>query len=312
MIEIVTSRIRPWHLATALALATALTIAAMEWWSLSHRYDAGHLLERLPLENSVKLWIDVDQLRASGLLDLLAGSAAAEDPEYRSFTQQIGFDYRTSLYGVAAAFRKGDVYFAVHGKFDFQKLDDYARKQEGGSCRDSVCSLPASQPGRFVSFYPIGSEALALAVSGEPAGVRMIALNAGTPALNPRAPLWISAPGAAFSGLGHLPSGAQAFLSPLAETQESAFSVGPTGAGNALELRLDATCLSTDAALRVAAQLSSTTEELRKMIRLQHLTPSAADLSGLLVSGKFEARDARATGIWPLERKLLESLLGAK
>ena len=55
MIESVTSRIRPWHLAVALALATAAAITTMEWWSLSRRYDAGHMLARLPVENSVKL-----------------------------------------------------------------------------------------------------------------------------------------------------------------------------------------------------------------------------------------------------------------
>ena len=302
--------IRPWHLAVALAVVCGGVIATLEWASLSHRYDAAHMLGRLPLADSVKLWVDVDQLRSSGMLDLLAGSAAAEDPEYREFTRQIGFDYRTSLDGVAAAFHNGNVYFAVHGKFDFKKLVDYVHKQEGGSCQDVVCSLPASQPGRYVSFYPLDGQALALAFSGEPAGVRMVAPNPGTPPLNPSAPVWISAPGSAYSEFKHLPSGAQAFLSPLTETRESAFSIGPAGSG--LELHLDATSASADSALRLAAQLSSTTEELRKMIRLQHMTPSAADLSGLLVSGRFEAHDVHVTGVWPLERKLLESLFTGK
>jgi hypothetical protein len=302
---------RPWHLAAALVLVSVGAISILEWRSLSQRYDAGHMLERLPLEDSVKVWVDVDQLRASGLLDLLAGSAATEDPEYRSFTQQIGFDYRTSLDGVAAAFRKGNVYFAVHGKFDFKKLDDYAAKQQG-HCQDGVCSMAASTQGRFVSFYPLAGEALALAFSGEPEGVRMIAPSARTPSANPRAPVWISAPGSAFGGLTHLPSGAQAFLSPLADSQESAFSIGPAQDPSKLQIQLDAACISADLAAKLAAQLTSTTDILRKMLQREHLTPSSSDLSSLLSSGRFESRESHVSGTWPLDRKLLENLLSGK
>jgi len=303
---------RPWQLAAALAVVTVGVISVLEWRNLSQRYDAGHMLERLPLEGSVKVWVDFDQLRASGLLDLLAGSSAAEDPDYKSFTQQIGFDYRTDLQGVAAAFRKDNTYFSVHGKFDFKKLDDYAAKQQG-HCVDAVCSMPASQPGRFVSFYPLAGEALALAVSGEPEGVRMIAPSARAAEANPRAPVWISAPGSSFSGLAHLPAGAQAFLSPLADTVESSFSIGPTGdGGKDLRIQLDSTCPSADVAVKLAAQLSSTTDLLRKMLQRDHLTPGKSDLTSLFSSGRFEVHDARVSGTWPLDRKLLENLLAGK
>jgi hypothetical protein len=302
---------RPRYLAAALAFITATVIAILEWHSLSQRYDAAHMLERLPLQGSVKIWVDFDQLRASGLLDLLAGSPAAEDPDYRSFTQQIGFDYRTNLNGVAAVYRQGNVYLAAHGKFDFQKLNAYAQTQQG-HCEDSVCSVPASQTGRWVSFYPLASEALAFASSTEPEGVRLIAPNARTPSLDPQAPVWISAPGTTFSGLSHLPSGTQAFLSPLADTVESSFSVGPTADRKALQIQLDASCPSPQVASQLAERLTSVTDILRKMLQRDHLTPSSSDLTSLLSSGKFEAHDLHATGTWPLDRKLLENLASGK
>jgi uncharacterized membrane-anchored protein YhcB (DUF1043 family) len=303
---------RPWQLAAALGLVTAVVIGVLAWRNSAQRYDAGHMLERLPLDNSVKIWVDVDQLRSSGMLEMLAGSAAAEDPEYKSFAQQIGFDYRSNLDSFAAAIRAGNMYFAVHGKFDFKKLDDYAGKQQQGGCRDSVCSMPATQAGRYISFYPLAGEALALAVSGEPEGVRMIAPTGRTPTANPHAPVWISAPGSSFTGLSHLPDGAQAFLSPLAETRESAFSIGPDAGGKALQIELDAACASADSAKRLAEQLTSVTDLLRKMLQRQHLAPSASDLSNLLSKGNFQVHEAKVAGIWPLDRTLVEKLLAGR
>src|SRR5690349_13999329 len=126
---------RPRNLAVALALITAAVIAIILWRGSTADVDPPHLLGRLPLDYSVKIWVDFDGLRASGLLDTLAGSSAAEDPDYRAFAQQIGFDYRKDLKGVAAAYRNGNLYLAVHGKFDFKKLDEYAANQKG-SCQN--------------------------------------------------------------------------------------------------------------------------------------------------------------------------------
>jgi hypothetical protein len=172
--------------------------------------------------------------------------------------------------------------------------------------------MPASQPGRFVSFYPLARQALAFASSTEPEGVRLVAPSARTPSVDPHAPVWISVPGADFAGLNHLPSGTQAFLSPLADSIESSFSVGPTQDRKALQIQLDASCASPSAATQLAERLNSTTDILRKMLQRDHLTPNSSDLTSLLSSGKFEAHESHATGVWPLDRKLLENLSSGK
>ena len=51
----------------------------------------------LPADRATLVYIDTDALRKSGLLDLLAGSKAAEEADYRKFVEQTGFDYRTDL-----------------------------------------------------------------------------------------------------------------------------------------------------------------------------------------------------------------------
>ncbi len=44
-------------------------------------------------------------LRSAGILDLLAGSKSAEDPDYKKFVDESGFDYCTALDRLAIGFR---------------------------------------------------------------------------------------------------------------------------------------------------------------------------------------------------------------
>jgi hypothetical protein len=39
------------------------------------------------------------------------------------------------------------------------------------------------------------------------------------------------------------------------------------------------------------------------------MTPSPADLSGLLVAGSFLAKEGRVEGTWPLDRRFVDGLL---
>ena len=48
---------------------------------------------------------------------------------------------------------------------------------------------------------------------------------------------------------------------------------------------------------------------LKKMLEREHMTPNANDLSGVLTAGTFSQQNERVTGIWPIERGFLESLL---
>src|SRR6266849_5717915 len=166
-------RFQPWQLAVLVVLICAAAVGVSHWRSVSRPFNAVALVECLPPDQATHLYIDVGALRRSGLLDLLAGSKAAEEPDYRRFVEQTGFDYRTDLDAIAAAFFRGNVYLTLRGRFQWKPLSDYARAQ-GGQCRNTICTLPASRPDRNISFYPLKADVLAFSVSAEERGVTMI------------------------------------------------------------------------------------------------------------------------------------------
>lgn len=302
-------RFQPWQLAAAVIFLCAGTLALVHWRS-QRSYDAVTLVECLPPDQSTHVYIAVGALRSSGLLDVLAGSKAEEEPDYRRFVDQTGFDYRTDLDEVAAGFLNGGSYFALKGRFDWKKLNAYARAQ-GGECRNAVCTMAAADAGRHISFYPISTDVLALAVSAEERGVTLVGPSQWSkPPQLPPEPVWISAPAFAFNNVKDLPAGAQSFLSPLAEAQRAVFAIGPDG--ERLKIRLEVTCASPESAAALAQKLTSTTELLKKMLERDKMTPNARDLSGVLVAGTFAAQDRRVTGTWPVERAFLEALASGK
>ncbi len=302
-------RFQPWQLAVAVILLCAAAVGVSHW-RRTRPFTAVALVECLPPDQATHLYIDVQALRSSGLLELLAGSKAAEEADYRKFVDQSGFDYRTDLDAVAAAFFHGNVYFTLRGRFEWKRLSEYARL-EGGSCRNTICTMPASKADRHISFYPLKSDVLALAVSNDERGVSMIGPNQWrNPPHLPAEPVWISAPSFAFSDLNDMPAGTHSFLSPLAQAQEVVFAVGPQG--QRLQIRLEVACATPEAAAALANQLTSTTDLLKKMIEREHGTPNTRDLSGVLVAGNFQQQDKRVVGTWPLERGFVEALAAGR
>ncbi|HEY1757549.1 MAG TPA: hypothetical protein VGG72_19405 [Bryobacteraceae bacterium] len=308
-------RFRPWHLAVALVLVVLAAVGLVEW-RRSRLYDASRLMQTLPVDGAVKVYIDVQQLRKGGLLESLAGPKAAEDPDYRHFAEQIGFDYRTDLDAVAAVFVHGDFYAAVQGHFDWKRLADYAESQHG-TCINGLCSLSSDQPDRKISFYLLADNVLALAISDSPQGAGMVEPSNGKKGITvPSAAFWISAPGTDFKGLKNAPTGTQAFLTPLATAREASFSVqagsvqGGSPAGNkTFEIRMDVACASPDSAAALAKVFSSTTDLLRRLIVGQGSAPKRTDLTAVLVSGRFETHESSVTGFWPMDRRVIESLV---
>jgi hypothetical protein len=285
-------------LAAALVLICAAALGLLEW-RRSQRYDASRLMQSLPVDGAVKVFINIDQLRDGGLLDV----KTVEEPDYRRFADEIGFDYRTDLDA------------AARGHFDWKRLTEYALAQQG-KCNNGICSMPGSQPDRIISFYPLSTEVLALAVSDNPQGVAMVARPRGKNGIAvPSSAFWISAPGADFKDLKNLPAGTQSFLTPLAQAREAAFSVQPAGAAGSgsasgmFEIRMDVACVSPDAAAALAHVFSSTTDILRRLVVQDGKAPKRSDLTAVLVSGRFETHESNMTGFWPMDRSVIESLV---
>jgi hypothetical protein len=283
----------------------AAAVAVARWWRVSSPYDAARLISTLPVEHATVVYLDTGQLRRSGLLEVLAGSKAIEEPDYRKFVDDTGFDYRTDLDAIAAAFVENRFYATLRGRFRWQQLTTYAESQ-GGECHYSVCTMPGSSPDRNISFYPLKSDVLALAVSTDPRAVASIVSGGKAKIPVPLDPVWISVPSASFNRLDGFPAGTRAFLSPLAHADKIVFAAGPQG--DRLQLRLEVACPTPEAAADLVKEFSSVTGLLKSMIEREHMTPNPRDLSGVLVAGTFEQRQSTVIGIWPVERGFIEAL----
>ena len=306
-------RYQLWGTIGLVLLLVGAALGGALWYRSRQSFDAARLLQTLPPDRSVHVYIDFAQLRAAGLLDLLTGSQTAQDADYKRFVEQTGFNYQADLEAVAAGFSGANMYLAARGRFDWKRLAAYAQSQNG-FCQNSMCSMPANQPGKSISYYMLRPAVLALAVSPEQRGATMIGpYQWPKPPKLPEAPLWISAPAFAFADLKGLPAGTQAFLSPLARAQGTTFSAGAApGDPKRFQIQMEIACNTPAEAAELAKQLSATTELLRKMLSRDKLTPNSADLSGVLVAGRFEQKETHVSGVWPIERSFLESLASGK
>src|ERR1700737_311220 len=119
----------------ALVVAIAIAIAVYLYFSRGPRTPA-ELASYLPDKNATLLYVDVDAMRRSGILNMIAGSKVAEDLEYKTFVDQTGLDYRHDLDAIAATFSGDQIFFVLRGHFDWKKLHGYAQHQ-GGTCRNN-------------------------------------------------------------------------------------------------------------------------------------------------------------------------------
>src|SRR5262249_48630377 len=139
-------------------------------------------------------YIDFDALRRAGILQRLEGSKATEDPDYQAFVRKTNFDYKQDLDAAMVAFTPTGRYLLVKGHFDWKTLRSYA-KGEGGECVVSLCTLKGSAADRNISFFPVQSNLMGMAVSEEDTAARHL-MNpdpAPDPEL-PNAPVWLSIP----------------------------------------------------------------------------------------------------------------------
>jgi hypothetical protein len=267
------------------------------------------MLQRLPPREAMVLFVDLDTLRRGGLLKLLS-SKTPEDPDYQTFVRATGFDYQTDLDMAAASFSNDGVYFVVKGRFDWNKLRAYAEAQ-GGSCQRGMCRLSGSTPERRISFLPLQSNLLALAVSTDGfAAARLAEGTAGlvNPLDTPRDPVWLSIPAESLKSTDQLPAGPRLFATALASADKILLSLGPQG--EQMEARLAVTCRNSADAAALAAQLQRATAVVRSLIAQENQKPDPKDLSGVLTAGVFEQSGRRVIGHWPLPPVFLESLAG--
>ena len=265
-------------------------------------------LEHLPTRDAVVFYIDFAALRKGGVLQMLAGSKAAEEPEYKVFVMKTEFDYARDLDAVLACFTPRSKYFVVKGRFDWNSLQSYAREQSG-TCRNALCNVNGSTPERKISFFPLRPNLMGLAVGPQDsAAADLETISARRrPFELPDAPVWISIPPALLKSGGELPEGTRLFARSMENTEDVNIALEPQG--NRFEARLNVQCRSAEEAALLAGQLARITSMLREMMARNKQTPDPRDLSGVLTAGSFQHTGVRVLGSWPLERVFLEGLL---
>jgi hypothetical protein len=253
------------------------------------------------------IYIDVDALRRSGILAMLAGSKTTEEADYAQFVQATNFDYRQDLDAVAAALKDGRIYFALRGRFHWSNLRDYAM-QHGGSCHNDFCVVPGSQPNRRISFYALRPNVMAMAIGPDDFGAYQVAADPAKPApAMLHEPMWALIPAATLQSMDTLPVAAKAYVPALQNAEQIVFSVSPDPA-HELQLGLHVTCKDSAAASALLAQFETITKALRELLARQRQKPDPADLSGVLVAGAFRRDDRQVFGLWPIPKAFVDAI----
>jgi len=268
------------------------------------------MLRRLPSQNAAVLFVDFDALRRGGILKLISPSKTGEEPDYQVFVTATGFDYRRDLDLAAVSFTGDGEFFVIKGRFDWKKLESYAQSQ-GGICAGHLCRMPGSTAERKISFYPLQSNLMALAVSGDSSAVMRLREPYGgavQPLEPPLDPVWFSIPAENLKSPNQLPGGTRLFATALASADKILLSLGPQG--QEFEARLAVTCRNSNDAAALATQLQRATSLLRDMIVREKHTPDPKDLSGVLTAGVFQQSGRRVLGRWPLPPDFLQSIAG--
>jgi hypothetical protein len=297
-------------LGTAAVLGGAAILGLEQYRSRQFASTAA-ILQRLPTAYATVLHIDVGALRSSGLLARVSATDVVEEPEYGAFVSRTGFDYKTDLDSATIAFAPEGVFFLLKGRFDWDSLKAYAER-ERGSCRDGLCEMTGSKPDRLISFLPLRSNVMALAVSPSPGAAALLRSrsNRTRNVAVPNEPVWISIPRVDLQRLDHLPAGTRSFARAMQNSDQVVLTLGTER--EEMRARLLVHCRSEADAQVLAARLRETTELLRKMIARERQTPNPSDLSGVLTSGVFRQQGARVHGVWPLGPMFLENLLSGR
>ena len=297
---------RAWLAALAAAGLCLLAAGGVVWFR-SRALRPAALIARLPRRDALIASIDFDALRRAGILQLLDGSTVGQDPEYRSFVERTRFDYLRDLDAAVVAFAPSGKFLLLRGRFDWKSLDAYVRSQNG-HCDDALCRLTGSAPERLISFFPLRSNLMALAVSqDDSAALRMSTPAPADGAEIPAAPLWFSIPASTLKSADSLPAGARPFAQAMGQADSATLAFTPEG--GRIAAALDIRCRKPADAVEIASRLTAATALLRDAMAKEHQQPDPAGLSGVLAAGVFRAEGPRVLGRWPIEKVFLQTVL---
>lgn len=301
------ARFRPWFAFAALAAAIAALLWGVDFYR--HRFVRSDrdLFRFLPERDATVFYLNVAVLRHARVLRMLAGPNKIEEADYRAFVHETGLDYRKDIDAIAGAVVDSRIFFLVRGRFDWNKLRAYAVSHHG-TCNGSICETPASKAGRWASFIQIQPNAIGLAVSADRGSAR--ALRPPGHAFNeplPEQPVWARISPSALKNPTDLPVALRIFAIALQFADPVVLSLAPGEAGD-LKLELNAQCANPAMAATIRDQLTLDTKMLTLELARERMQSNAADLTGLLTAGSFQAIDKHVVGTWPVHKELLKAL----
>lgn len=291
--------------------AVALLLFAIH--SFRHRFvrEDQDILGLLPGGDVTTFFADVSALRNAGMLQLLSGSNAAGDAEYKQFIRETQFDYARDLDAVAGIATSQHILFIARGRFDWNKLRQYAGAH-GGNCRREICSVPSSSPGRWVSFLPIQPDVMAIGLSQDDSAAEELRPDRPRPAqpLPSTRPIWVKMSRSMLQNPMSLPAGVRIFAVSLQSAYPVILSIGraPEAEGAVFNVEMDAQCPTVATAESTRNQLEIQTKMLGLELTREHQKPNPADLTGLLTGGAFQVIEKRVVGTWPVHKELLNAL----
>jgi len=297
---------RAWLLIALVAVLCGGSVWGVVWYR-GRPIGTARLLKRLPTRDAMLVYVDFAELRRSGILQPLDSAKIEEDPEYQSFARQIDFDWKQDLDALLVASAPTGNFMFARGHFVWKSLRAYATSV-GGECYNSLCRTAGSAPDRRISFFPVQSGLMALAVSPDQSAVlELQTTRPGPDPEVPSAPVWLSIPASVLKSAANLPTGTRMFARSLEQAENVLLTFGPDG--NRIAARLEVRCRDEHYAADVAGQLAGATLTLKKMLEREHQKPGPADLAGILASGAFRSEGRRVFGYWPIERAFVESIL---
>jgi len=288
----------------------AVVVLFLGWnaWRNSHSLSDAEMLKRLPTTDAVVISLNFDQLRHSGIFGELVGSKVMEEADYQTFVKDSGFDYKRDLDQVLASLTTAGNFFVVRGRFDWPRLQAYAR-QSGGSCYNDLCHMAGSQPERRISFVPLEKNVMGLAVStSDSAAAQLLQAQAQRPMSIPAQPVWMSMPNSALVRNAKSIPGGNLLASAITSVNELTFTLGAQGENFAA--RMEAQCKTSQDAVNLNGQLQALTGLLKAAIQREKKQPDSKNLTGVLTVGQFHQTDRMVYGEWPLQKSFLDSLAG--
>ena len=289
-------------------------MAALVWFAFDLyqyrfvRTDAD-LIKLLPPGDLTTFYINVAALRRGGLLPLFTGIAPASEKDYRDFVASTHFDYARDMDALAGGFDSGQIFFLLRGRFDWDKLREFAIAH-GGTCDGDACRAPGTKPQRWVNFIRIQPDTAAMAISQNataadlmrPPGRRL----QDSP---PGDPVWVSVSPTLIKDPTSLPRPLQIFALSLQPAASVLLSAGHAEHSNeAFTVQLQAAFPNAPSADTTCKQLQMQTRMLKLELARENRQPSPADLTGLLTAGSFQVGNTHVFGTWPVRKELLKAL----